>query len=66
MTHEVSRAICYQVGSGLHHMSADAGPFPDEHDALRFPGFGFAAQGSHSLVGARSRVAVCTTSRSTF
>ncbi|WP_405534758.1 FAD-dependent oxidoreductase [Streptomyces sp. NBC_00075] len=56
MTHEFSRAGRYRFGTGLHYMSAGAGPFlgfmtdgraqlsplPDEYDALHFPGFDFA------------------------
>ncbi|MEU3985654.1 NAD(P)-binding protein [Streptomyces sp. NPDC026672] len=56
MTHEFSRAGRYRFGTGLHCMSASAGPFlgfmadgraqlrplPDEYDALPFPGFDFA------------------------
>jgi len=56
MTHEFSRAGRYQFGTGLHYISADAGPFltfmtdgrsqlaplPDDYDALHFPGFDFA------------------------
>ncbi|MEU6341991.1 FAD-dependent oxidoreductase [Streptomyces sp. NPDC046977] len=56
MTHEFSRAGRYRFGTGLHYMSANAGPFlgfmtdgraqlsplPDEYDALHFPGFDFA------------------------
>ncbi|MFD4511437.1 FAD-dependent oxidoreductase [Streptomyces sp. NPDC058457] len=56
MTHEFSRAGRYRFGTGLHYMSASAGPFlgfmtdgraqlsplPDEYDALHFPGFDFA------------------------
>ncbi|MFD4603289.1 FAD-dependent oxidoreductase [Streptomyces sp. NPDC058464] len=55
MTHEFSRAGRYRFGTGLHYMSASAGPFlgfmtdgraqlsplPDEYDALHFPGFDF-------------------------
>ncbi|MFF5364742.1 2Fe-2S iron-sulfur cluster-binding protein [Streptomyces scabiei] len=55
MTHEFSRAGRYRFGTGLHYMSANAGPFlgfmtdgraqlsplPDEYDALHFPGFDF-------------------------
>ncbi|MFD8002294.1 2Fe-2S iron-sulfur cluster-binding protein [Streptomyces mirabilis] len=56
MTHEFSRGGRYRFGTGLHYMSASAGPFlgfmtdgraqlsplPDEYDALHFPGFDFA------------------------
>ncbi|MDX2707721.1 2Fe-2S iron-sulfur cluster-binding protein [Streptomyces sp. PA03-6a] len=56
MTHEFSRAGRYRFGTGLHYMSASAGPFlgfmtdgraqlsplPDEYDALHYPGFDFA------------------------
>ncbi|MFF5147655.1 2Fe-2S iron-sulfur cluster-binding protein [Streptomyces sp. NPDC013157] len=56
MTQEFSRAGRYRFGTGLHYMSASAGPFlgfmtdgraqlsplPDEYDALHFPGFDFA------------------------
>ncbi|MEU6352443.1 FAD-dependent oxidoreductase [Streptomyces sp. NPDC047072] len=56
MTHEFSRAGRYRFGTGLHYMSASAGPFlgfmtdgraqlsplPDDYDALHFPGFDFA------------------------
>ncbi len=56
MTHEFSRAGRFQFGTGLHYISADAGPFlefmtdgrvqlsplPDDYDALHFPGFDFA------------------------
>ncbi|MEU1164765.1 hypothetical protein ABZ372_31110, partial [Streptomyces sp. NPDC005921] len=55
MTHEFSRAGRYRFGTGLHYMSASAGPFlgfmtdgraqlsplPVEYDALHFPGFDF-------------------------
>lgn len=55
MTHEFSRAGRYRFGTGLHYMSASAGPFlgfmtdgraqlsplPDEYDALHFPEFDF-------------------------
>jgi len=55
MTHEFSRAGHFQFGTGLHYISADAGPFldfmtdgrlqlsplPDDYDALHFPGFDF-------------------------
>jgi len=56
MTHEFSRAGRFQFGTGLHYISADAGPFlefmtdgrvqlaplPDDYDVLHFPGFDFA------------------------
>ncbi|MBM2619725.1 2Fe-2S iron-sulfur cluster binding domain-containing protein [Actinoplanes sp. LDG1-06] len=56
MTHEFSRAGRFQFGTGLHYMSADAGPFleymtdgrvqlqplPDDYDVLHFPGYDFA------------------------
>lgn len=55
MTHEFSRAGRYRFGTGLHYMSASAGPFlgfmtdgraqlsplPDDYDALHFPEFDF-------------------------
>ncbi|MFJ6088440.1 2Fe-2S iron-sulfur cluster-binding protein [Streptomyces sp. NPDC092369] len=55
MTHEFSRAGRYRFGTGLHYMSASAGPFlgfmtdgraqlsllPHEYDALHFPEFDF-------------------------
>ncbi|MBL7252754.1 2Fe-2S iron-sulfur cluster-binding protein [Paractinoplanes lichenicola] len=55
MTHEFSRGGRFEFGTGLHYMSADAGPFlgfmtdgrvqlnplPDDYDALHFPGFDF-------------------------
>ncbi|WP_433063486.1 2Fe-2S iron-sulfur cluster-binding protein [Dactylosporangium sp. CS-033363] len=56
MTHEFSRAGRFRFGTGLHYMSASAGPFlefmtdgraqlaplPDEYDILHFPDFDFA------------------------
>jgi all-trans-retinol 13,14-reductase len=56
MTHEFSRAGRYRFGTGVHYVSADAGPFldfmtdgrvqlqplPDDFDVLHFPGFDFA------------------------
>ncbi|GIE78452.1 hypothetical protein Aph02nite_44020 [Actinoplanes philippinensis] len=56
MTHEFSRAGQYRFGTGLHYMSANAGPFlefmtdgraqlsplPDDYDVLHFPEFDFA------------------------
>ncbi|GID30932.1 FAD-dependent oxidoreductase [Paractinoplanes brasiliensis] len=56
MTHEFTRAGQYHFGTGLHYMSADAGPFlefmtdgraqlsplPADYDVLHFPEFDFA------------------------
>ncbi|WP_285475105.1 2Fe-2S iron-sulfur cluster-binding protein [Actinoplanes sp. NBRC 101535] len=56
MTHEFTRAGRYSFGTGLHYLSADAGPFldyltdgriqlqplPDDYDMLHFPDFDFA------------------------
>ncbi|MFF3377605.1 FAD-dependent oxidoreductase [Streptomyces sp. NPDC002680] len=67
MTHEFSRAGRYRFGTGLHYMSADAGPFlgfmtdgraqlwplPDEYDALHFPGFDFAVPATKERFRAR-------------
>ncbi|MFE5331328.1 2Fe-2S iron-sulfur cluster-binding protein [Embleya sp. NPDC056575] len=67
MTHEFSRAGRYRFGTGLHYMSANAGPFlgfmtdgraqlrplPDEYDALHFPGFDFAVPATKERFRAR-------------
>ncbi|MGW3290401.1 FAD-dependent oxidoreductase [Streptomyces sp. NPDC001002] len=67
MTHEFSRAGRYRFGTGLHYMSADAGPFlgfmtdgraqlsplPDEYDALHFPGFDFTVPATKERFRAR-------------
>ncbi|MEU1518604.1 FAD-dependent oxidoreductase [Streptomyces sp. NPDC005811] len=67
MTHEFSRAGRYRFGTGLHYMSASAGPFlgfmtdgraqlsplPDEYDALHFPGFDFAVPATEERFRAR-------------
>ncbi|GIE28396.1 hypothetical protein Ait01nite_014410 [Actinoplanes italicus] len=56
MTHEFTRDGRFRFGTGLHYISADAGPFldymtdgrlqlqplPDDYDVLHFPGFDFA------------------------
>lgn len=60
MTHEFSREGRYRFGTGLHYLSADAGPFldfmtdarvqlqplPDDYDVLHFPDFDFAVPSS--------------------
>ncbi|SNY64478.1 2Fe-2S iron-sulfur cluster-binding protein [Paractinoplanes atraurantiacus] len=60
MTHEFSREGRFLFGTGLHYMSADAGPFldfltdgrvqltplPDEYDVLHFPDFDFGVPAS--------------------
>ncbi|MEU1519433.1 NAD(P)-binding protein [Streptomyces sp. NPDC005811] len=67
MTHEFSHAGRYRFGTGLHYMSASAGPFlgfmtdgraqlsplPDEYDALHFPGFDFAVPATEERFRAR-------------
>lgn len=67
MTHEFSRAGRYRFGTGLHYMSASAGPFlgfmtderaqlsllPDEYDVLHFPGFDFAVPATKERLRAR-------------
>ncbi|MGW4792392.1 FAD-dependent oxidoreductase [Nonomuraea sp. NPDC004297] len=67
MTHEFSRAGRYQFGTGLHYISADAGPFltfmtdgrvqltslPDDYDVLHFPGFDFAVPATKERFRAR-------------
>lgn len=67
MTHEFSRAGRYQFGTGLHYMSANAGPFlefmtdgrlqlsplPDEYDVLHFPEFDFAIPSTEERFRAR-------------
>ncbi|GHH63488.1 hypothetical protein GCM10018775_81320 [Streptomyces umbrinus] len=67
MTHEFSRAGRYRFGTGLHYMSASAGPFlgfmtdgraqlsplPDEYDALHFPEFDFAVPATKERFRAR-------------
>ncbi|MHB9858113.1 FAD-dependent oxidoreductase [Streptomyces sp. YIM S03343] len=67
MTHEFSRAGRYRFGTGLHYISANAGPFlefmtdgrvqlsplPDEYDALHFPGFDFAVPATKERFRAR-------------
>ncbi|MBU2667950.1 2Fe-2S iron-sulfur cluster binding domain-containing protein [Actinoplanes bogorensis] len=60
MTHEFTRDDRFVFGTGLHYMSADAGPFldfltdgrvqltplPDDYDVLHFPDFDFTVPGS--------------------
>ncbi|WP_329241093.1 FAD-dependent oxidoreductase [Streptomyces sp. NBC_01478] len=67
MTHEFSRAGRYRFGTGLHYMSASAGPFlgfmtdgraqlsplPDEYDTLHFPEFDFAVPATKERFRAR-------------
>ncbi|MEU4223938.1 FAD-dependent oxidoreductase [Nonomuraea sp. NPDC026600] len=67
MTHEFSRAGQYQFGTGLHYISANAGPFlefmtdgrvqlsplPDDYDVLHFPGFDFAVPATKERFRAR-------------
>ncbi|NNN30630.1 FAD-dependent oxidoreductase [Streptomyces sp. S3(2020)] len=67
MTHEFSRAGRYRFGTGLHYVSASAGPFlgfmtdgraqlsplPDEYDALHFPEFDFAVPATKDRFRAR-------------
>ncbi len=67
MTHEFSRVGRYQFGTGLHYVSASAGPFlefmtdgrvqlsplPDEYDVLHFPGFDFAIPSTEERFRAR-------------
>jgi all-trans-retinol 13,14-reductase len=67
MTHEFSRAGRYRFGTGLHYISADAGPFldfmtdgrvqlqplPDDYDVLHFPGFDFAVPSHRERFQAR-------------
>jgi len=67
MTHEFSRAGRFQFGTGLHYMSADAGPFlgfmtdgrvqlsplPDDYDALHFPGYDFTVPATEERLRAR-------------
>ncbi|MET0418297.1 MAG: FAD-dependent oxidoreductase, partial [Actinoplanes sp.] len=67
MTHEFSRAGRFQFGTGLHYISANAGPFlefmtdgrvqlsplPDDYDALHFPGFDFAVPATKERFRAR-------------
>ncbi|MFJ3666978.1 FAD-dependent oxidoreductase [Streptomyces sp. NPDC090106] len=67
MTHEFSRAGRYRFGTGLHYMSANAGPFlgfmtdgraqlsplPDDYDALHFPEFDFAIPATKERFRAR-------------
>ena len=69
MTHEFSREGRFVFGTGLHYMSADAGPFldfltdgrvqltalPDEYDVLHFPGFDFSVPASGERFRARLR-----------
>ncbi|GGN51539.1 hypothetical protein GCM10011579_007510 [Streptomyces albiflavescens] len=67
MTHEFSRAGRYRFGTGLHYMSASAGPFlgfmtdgraqlsplPDDYDAMHFPEFEFAVPATKERFRAR-------------
>ncbi|MFG1679676.1 FAD-dependent oxidoreductase [Nonomuraea sp. NPDC049269] len=67
MTHEFSRAGRYEFGTGLHYISANAGPFlefmtdgrvqlsplPDDYDILHFPGFDFAVPATKERFRAR-------------
>jgi ferredoxin-NADP reductase/phytoene dehydrogenase-like protein len=67
MTHEFSRAGRYEFGTGLHYISANAGPFlefmtdgrvqlsplPDDYDVLHFPGFDFAVPATKERFRAR-------------
>ncbi|WP_127509160.1 2Fe-2S iron-sulfur cluster-binding protein [Actinoplanes solisilvae] len=67
MTHEFTREGRFLFGTGLHYMSADAGPFldfltdgrvqltalPDDYDILHFPGFDFSVPSSGERFRAR-------------
>ncbi|WP_436535524.1 FAD-dependent oxidoreductase [Actinoplanes sp. HUAS TT8] len=67
MTHEFSRAGRYRFGTGLHYISANAGPFlnfmtdgrvqlqplPDDYDVLHFPGFDFTVPATREKFQAR-------------
>ncbi|GIF23908.1 ferredoxin-NADP reductase/phytoene dehydrogenase-like protein [Actinoplanes tereljensis] len=67
MTHEFSRAGRFQFGTGLHYISANAGPFlefmtdgrvqleplPDDYDVLHFPEFDFAVPAGKEQFRAR-------------
>ncbi|WP_433363105.1 2Fe-2S iron-sulfur cluster-binding protein [Actinoplanes sp. CA-142083] len=67
MTHEFSRAGRFQFGTGLHYISANAGPFlefmtdgrvqlsplPDDYDVLHFPGYDFAIPATKERFRAR-------------
>jgi len=67
MTHEFSRAGRFQFGTGLHYVSANAGPFlefmtdgrvqlsplPDDYDVLHFPEFDFAVPATMERFRAR-------------
>ncbi|WP_432832431.1 FAD-dependent oxidoreductase [Dactylosporangium sp. CA-092794] len=67
MTHEFAREGKYQFGTGLHYISANAGPFleyltdgrvqlsplPDDYDVLHFPGFDFAVPATKERFRAR-------------
>jgi all-trans-retinol 13,14-reductase len=67
MTHEFSRAGRFQFGTGLHYISANAGPFlefmtdgrvqlqplPDDYDVLHFPDFDFAVPATRERFRAR-------------
>jgi phytoene dehydrogenase-like protein len=67
MTHEFSREGRFKFGTGLHYMSANAGPFlefmtdgrvqlwrlPDEYDILHFPEFDFSVPASRERFTAR-------------
>ncbi|WP_326559762.1 FAD-dependent oxidoreductase [Micromonospora sp. NBC_01796] len=67
MTHEFSREGRYKFGTGLHYMSANAGPFldfmtdgrvqlwplPDDYDVLHFPGFDFTVPAGREQFRAR-------------
>lgn len=67
MTHEFSRAGRFQFGTGLHYISANAGPFlefmtdgrvqlsplPDDYDVLHFPDFDFAVPATKERFRAR-------------
>ncbi|MFD0516498.1 FAD-dependent oxidoreductase [Paractinoplanes durhamensis] len=67
MTHEFAREGRFKFGTGLHYMSADAGPFldfmtdgraqlwplPDDYDVLHFPDFDFAVPAGRANFQAR-------------
>ncbi|MFC4588960.1 FAD-dependent oxidoreductase [Sphaerisporangium corydalis] len=67
MTHEFSREDRYRFGTGVHYISANAGPFlnfmtdgrvqlqplPDDYDVLHFPGFDFAVPATLARFRAR-------------
>ncbi|BEL06604.1 hypothetical protein Q0Z83_047950 [Actinoplanes sichuanensis] len=71
MTHEFTRDGRYRFGTGLHYMSADAGPFldfmtdgrvqlnplPDDYDVLHFPDFDFTVPAGRDRL--RDRLTQC-------